>query len=73
MSPPPKRYSLGADRVFWGKIMLHKGQIDILLTALLVLLVRFCQHLKEYALDFESRGASTGRKTKISDLTNDDR
>ena len=53
--------------------MLHKGQIDILLTALLVLLVRFCQHLKEYALDFESRGASTGRKTKISDLTNDDR
>ena len=43
--------------------MLHKEQLDIFLTALLVLLVRLCQQLKEHAL--ESRSALSRRSGGI--------
>lgn len=56
-----------------GKIMLHKGQLDIFLTAILVLLVRFCAHVKDDALDFESRRPVPEWNTEISDLSNQDR
>ena len=53
--------------------MLHKGQLDIFLTAILVLLVRFCAHVKDDALDFESRRPVPEWNTEISDLSNEDR
>ena len=51
--------------------MLHKEQLDIFLTALLFLLVKFCIDLKELALEF--RTALSGRNWTVSNFTNEDR
>lgn len=50
--------------------MLHRDQLEIFLSAILVLLVRFCNDIKEHADGLESN-APPGRNATTSDLTNE--
>ena len=52
--------------------MLHKDQLDMFLTAILVLLARFCIHVKDDALDVGSRRPVPEWNEGNSDSSNED-